>query len=269
MILRLNMYYRLVIIGLLSAMSSVVMAENLYLQAINEVVLTEQQLAKSQEKVEAHEDIEVKQALAMPPFHKRGKLNTSLEYTACTNCHLDPPHTKSQRSRTFMNMHSQFITCESCHFRPKDKTLDYQWEDVRDGKRIKAKTKLFRQVTSLEEKPEERVKALHAYYKITPFYQGEAAVLRKSSEFSKESQRLWEEGTTDEKIKRRALIHAPLSEKGPECSACHDKEDSLLDLTELGANSYQANKIYNNMIAQFFGRYKEEDSRIRIMRILK
>jgi len=263
------MNYRLFIIVLLSAMSPYVMAESLYLQEMNNTLLSDQQLEKSKEKLEAHKTLEVREDLAMPPFHKRAQLKASLEYSTCTSCHLLPPHTKSERTRTFMNMHTQFIACESCHFRPKDKTLNYQWEDVRDGTRIQAKTKLFRQVTSSEEKPEERVKALHAYYKIAPLYQGETIGLRKNHPFAKESKRLWEKGTELEKIERRALIHAPLEEKGPECSACHDKNESLLDLAELGANTYQANKIYNNIIAQFFARYKDEDSRIRIMRLLK
>ncbi len=267
--LRLNMKYRIFIIGLLSAMSSYVMAESLYLQEMNNTVLSEQQLEQAKEKLKAHKEVVVREDLAMPPFHKRGDVKASLEYSTCTPCHQLPPHTKSVRTRTFMNMHTQFISCESCHFRPKDKTLSYQWEDVRDGTRIQAKTKLFRQVTSHEEKPEERAKSIHAYYKITPFYQDETVVLRKDNQFAQESRRLWEKGTELEKIERRALIHAPLEEKGPECSACHDKKNQLLDLAELGANTYQKNKIYNNIIAQFFERYKDEDSSIRIMRLLK
>ncbi|NOQ64437.1 MAG: hypothetical protein GQ582_07990 [Methyloprofundus sp.] len=263
------MMIRIFMMGLFSVMSCHVMAESLYLQEMNKSVLTEQQLAESKEKIQAHKEIEVLEKLDMPPFHQRGKMNASLEYSPCTTCHLSPPHTKSERTRTFMNMHTQFIACESCHFRPKDKQLNYQWEDVRDGTAIKAKTKLFRQVTNSKEKPLERVRALHSYYKITPFYQGEAAVLRKNSQFSQETNRLWKKGTEAEKIERRALIHAPLEEKGSECSACHDKDEGFLDLAELGANTYQANKIYNNIITQFFTRYKDEESRIRIMSILK
>ncbi len=269
MILRLKMVYRIFIIGLLSAMSCHVTAESLYLQEINNTVLSERQLAESKEKLAAHKDLEVREKLDMPPFHKRGQLNASLEYNTCTTCHLSPPHTKSERTRTFMNMHTQFIACESCHFRPKDKVLSYQWEDVRDGLSLKGKAKLFRQVQSTEEKPLERVKALHSYYKITPFYKGEAAVLRKNSQFAQATKRIWEGGVEAEKIERRALIHAPLEEKGPECSACHDKDEQFLDLSKLGANTYQANKIYNNIIAQFFARYKDEESRLRIMRLLK
>jgi len=269
MIRSLNMYYRLFIIGLLSAMSHHVMAEGLYLQKINNTELTEQQINESKEKILEHKEIEVREKLNVAPFHQRGQLNASLEYSTCTGCHLSPPHTKSERTRTFMNMHTQFIACETCHFRPKDKQLSYQWEDVRDGMPVKAKSKLFRQVANAEEKPQERVKALHSFYKVTPFYQANAVVLRKSDEFAQETARLWKAGTEDEKAIRRASIHAPLEEKGPECSACHDKDEQFLDVTALGANSYQADKIYNNIIAQFFARYKDEDSRIRIMRILK
>ncbi len=263
------MYFRMMIVLILSTISSSIFAEGLYLQILNKTVLNAEQIQKSKQKIEKYKPIKVHEELVVPPFHKRGQMNASLEHSICTGCHLSPPHTKSDRTRTFMNMHTKFIACETCHFRPETVKLSYRWEDVRDGKPLQAKQKLFRQIAEPEEKPEERTKSLHSFYKITPFYQKESVVLRKQSVFAKETTRLWEQGTLDEKSQHRALLHAPLKKEGPECQECHDKQKNFLDLEGLGATAYQIEKIQNNIITQFFSRYKDKQQRIRIMSILR
>ncbi len=269
MIKKFNMAYRIFIVLMLSVVNTGVFAEGLYLQTLNKTVLNAEQIQKSKQKIEEHKSVTVREKLAIEPFHKRGQINSSLEYSVCTGCHLSPPHTKSDRTRTFMNMHTQFIACETCHFRPENTELNYQWEDVREGKMLPAKQELFRQVVIPEEKPEERIKTLHSVNKITPFYQKEAVVLRKNSAFAQETVRIWMDGSLEAKAKRRALIHAPLQKEGPECQACHDKQQNFLNLTGLGATTYQIEKIQNNIIAQFFARYKDKEQRIRIMSILQ
>ena len=273
------MYCRAVIIILLNCVSSLLCAEGLYLQTLNSTELTEEQLQKSLKKLEEHKKITLRVDLEVPPFHKRGKVDDSLGNSFCTTCHLTPPHTKSVRSRTFMNMHAQYVACETCHFRPEGVKLSYQWQDTRDASSVRAKPKLFRQavqdVKKTKSLPAKKVitkdtYSINPFYKITPFYQLQAVSLRNDDAFAKETKNLWEqEGALEQKAERRALIHAPLSEKGPECKVCHSDTDTLFDLAELGATSYQIEKIQNNLVTQFFSRYKDEEQRIRIMSLLK
>lgn len=270
---------RILLFMLLSSVSSLLWADGLYLQTLQNTQLTEEQKQATRKKLKEYKEISLRGELEIPPFHKRGKVDDSLGNSFCTTCHLTPPHTKSLRTRTFMNMHTQYVACETCHFRPEDLRLSYRWQDTRDASWVKAQPKLFRQAV----KPEKKTKGLAAkkvatkdsytinpYFKITPFYQGQAVVLRKDEAFALETKSIWEqEGITTEKVERRALIHAPLSEKGPECKACHTDKEALLNLTGLGATPYQAEKIENNIVTQFFSRYKDEKQRIRIQSLLK
>lgn len=273
------MYFRMLMMVLLGSVTLTGYAEGLYLQTVQSISLSEEQLKKSLKKLEEHKQIKPRGELEVPPFHKRGKVDSSLEYSFCTTCHMTPPHTKSVRSRTFMNMHTQYIACETCHFRPEDVQFDYQWQDTRDASLVSAKSKLFRQAVAPEKK-EARLPAkkvitkdtytINPFYKITPFYQQQAVSLRNDDAFAQDTKKLWaQDGALVEKAERRALIHAPLSEKGPACQACHSEQDSLLDLAELGATAYQIEKIQNNIVTQFFARYKDEEQRIRIMRLLR
>ena len=271
---------RLLTTLLLTVLCSWVHAEGLYLKVLNNTSLTTEQTQKSLKKVEEHKEVTLRGDLSVPPFHKRGQISDSLEHSFCTTCHMSPPHTKSERTRTFMNMHTQYIACETCHFRPENVQLSYQWQDTRDASLVRVKPELFRQVLKPEEKtkktlPAKKVitkaaKGINPFYKISPYYQEQAVPLRNTEAFAQETKKMWQQDSRlDMKAERRALIHAPLSEKGPECKACHTDKDALLDLADLGATAYQMEKIQNNIISQFFARYKEKDQRIRIINLLQ
>ncbi|MCF7970408.1 MAG: hypothetical protein K9L22_04495 [Methylococcaceae bacterium] len=271
---------RLFMTLLLTVFCSWVHAEGLYLKTINNTSLTTEQIQKSLKKLEEHKDIVLRGDLEVPPFHKRGKTSDSLAHSFCTTCHMSPPHTKSERTRTFMNMHTQYIACETCHFRPENVALTYQWQDTRNASLVRVKPELFRQAVQPEDKTKKTLpakkeitqpaKGINPFYKIAPYYQDQAVALRNNEAFAQATKELWKkEGDLDNKAELRALIHAPLAEKGPECNACHNDKESLLNLAELGATAYQVEKIQNNIIAQFFARYKDKDQRIRIINLLR
>lgn len=280
------MLSRTLIFILLSSISHLLWAEGLYLQTLKSTKLTEEQVQKSRKTLEEYKKVTLRGELEVPPFHKRGEVDDSLGNSFCTTCHLTPPHTKSMRTRTFMNMHTRYVACETCHFRPEGVELTYQWQDTRDARLVNAQSELFRQglmpkkalkpskeltpkkQLKVEKKPQQKPK--DPFIKISPFYQQQSVALRKDTDFAVETKKIWQqEGITEEKLKRRALVHAPLSEKGPKCKACHTDEESLLNWTALGATDYQAEKIQNNIVTQFFSRYKDEEQRIRIMSLLK
>ena len=145
-----------------------------------------------------------------------------------------------------MNMHTQYIACETCHFRPESQQLSYQWQNTEDISIVPAEPSLFRQV--LEPKKDDRggelkegARSQNTLVKITPYYQQVFVGLRKTDAFAKETKAIWQQkGITAEKVARRALIHAPLSEKGPKCDACHNDKETLFDVSKLGATNYQA-----------------------------
>jgi len=264
---------------LLVEFGSWVSAESLYLQSLQNTKLTDKQIKSSLKKVTEHKALVLRESLEVPPFHKRNKATDALAFSFCTTCHISPPHTKNERTRTFMNMHTQYIACETCHFRPENVALSYQWQDTQEAKVVHARPELFRQevkpkpilaTLSAKKREAKSVKVTNPFYKITPYYQGAAVTLGRNNIFARETKKLWQQvDNLDKKAERRALIHAPLSEKGPQCKACHSEKHPLLNFSELGATPYQVEKIQNNIIAQFFASYKDKDQRIRIINLLR
>ena len=245
-----------------------VYAESLYLQQIKGTSPNAEMLEKSLELINEHKYIKVLADLEVPPFHKRKTRDDSLIHSFCTSCHLSPPHSKNLRARTFLNMHTQYIACETCHFQPDNTELNYQWVDFSQQKTIEAKATLFRQPI-IDEKGNPLPHETNNFQKIAPFYQGEMVSIFQSHSFSNETKKFWKTASNQQKAHYRAKIHAPLNTEGRECQACHQKQEPLLNLSELGATLLQKRKIQTHIVPQFFKRYDSDDQKIKINRLLK
>lgn len=253
--------------------NTVAHAESYYLQSLKSLEISAEKLQKSRDKVKEHKEVKVIDELEVPPFHKRDEWEKeSLSRTFCTGCHLSPPHTKNLRSRAFLNMHTEFIACETCHMRPENVKFSYQWLDYKTKQLLTPSTNLFRQAINQDDIPknaEEKIRKTDVMSKIVPTYNNEMALILRDHSFAKDSLSIWKDGAFEDKVARRAKIHAPLKEKGPECGACHQTKDPMLDLKGLGANVMQVKRMQKHIIPQFFKRYTEDDQKIRINSLLK
>jgi len=249
-------------------------AESYYLQAVKSAQVSAEKLQESRDKVKEHKDIKVQDEIEIPPFHKRNEWQKdSLSKTFCTTCHLSPPHTKNLRARAFLNMHTEFIACETCHMRPENVSFKYQWLDYRSQQVVEPSVNLFRQKIREEDdrkkKEEEDARKTDVMVKIAPFLANEKALILRDHAFAEETGKSWKKGTLEERVAQRAKIHAPLKEKGSECKACHQKEEPMLDLQALGANEKQTRSMQRHIVPQFFKRYTEDEQKIKINNLLK
>lgn len=248
----------------LSALSAQAWADvALYQQRVEQAQPDQQALQHSAELLRDHKDVEIQDKLLIQPFHKQsGELETA-PAAFCRNCHGPLPHGKQLRTRAFLNMHVRFITCETCHFRPKDVKFDYRWYDYQAQKTVPGES-LFRlghDVDNSKQRP--------ANPKIAPFYQGRPAFAVKDDAFGRRIAGQWDKAMPEQKILLRAKVHLPLEQKGPECHACHDADNSLLDLKSLGASAEEAEAMQKHVIPQFFRHYEKDDQRITIRNMLR
>ncbi len=263
-------------IALCFLLSSFVMvhAESYYLQAVESAQLDAEKVGNSRDKVKEHKDVKVQDELEIPPFHKRDEWEKeSLTKTFCTTCHLSPPHTKNLRSRAFLNMHTEFIACETCHMRPENVKFKYQWLDYRSKQVVKPIVERFRQPINREEAlkkdKEEEVRKSDTLIKIAPFWENELALILRDHPYAEETGKIWKDESFENRIIRRLKTHVPLKKKGPECKVCHQTEEPMLDLKALGANVKQVRSMQRHIVPQFFKRYTEDEQKIRINNLLK
>ena len=216
---------------------------------------TADDIIQAKKLLQAKKEIKLLDDLSLAPFHKRDKSpikNTEQVY--CNNCHLPLPHSKSLRTRTFMNMHSEYIACESCHFKPENTHLDYRWYDYQ--KNTEADKQQGRLHSGRLKKDQSPLIARTGQIKIAPFFENKPALINSNHPFSKTLQQRWKKANLDKKSQIHAQIHQPLTTEGTECVDCHTSDQGLFDLTLLADSPKQAKAIQKNTIANFFKNYK-------------
>jgi len=223
----------------------------LYLSIIEFYKPEKEAIEQAKQSLQNQKKIELHDKLTLNPFHQRKKSiikekMASQDGTFCLTCHLPLPHQKNSRTRTFNNMHSRYIACETCHL-DKQKiadinNLDYLWFDYNHRVPIKNPQGLF--------------KASNAQtIKITPFYQQQVAVITRHHLYVDTLNEQWKKANLTLKAEIKARIHQPLKSEGEECRQCHSKKDNILNVLSLGATEQELEAHQNNSIVSFFNRY--------------
>lgn len=204
----------LVIVGLILG-SPLVNANEppLIVELIEAAKPTADDIIQAKKLLQAKKEIKLLDDLSLAPFHKRDESpikNTEQVY--CNNCHLSLPHSKSLRTRTFMNMHSEYIACESCHFKPENIKLDYRWYDYK--KNAEAGKQQGRLHSGRLKKDQSPLIARTGQIKIAPFFENKPALINSNHPFSKTLQQRWEKSNLEKKSQIHAQIHQPLTTEG-------------------------------------------------------
>ncbi len=223
----------------------VVQAQSLYVEQFENAAVDDKTLQEARKQIEDHKVVEIKENIFVPPFHQQKPPQLTDKKEFCNDCHLSPPHKKDERKRGFLNMHSRYISCLSCHFQPQDVPLEYRW------------------LSFDENENEDSIK------RIAPFYDAQPVPVFSDNEFAVKIQQAWKKESPVQRAELKAKVHAPLGEQGPKCLACHDNKKQLLDLDALGYSEKEIKKLQRHAIPRFFSRFKKDEQRLRMTDLLK
>lgn len=248
-------------LGLMLLSFSVAQAESMpyLLQQISMAKPDAQAISKAQKQVAELQE-QTLQKISLVPFHvrKAKPINDSKAY--CTECHSPIPHVKRLRSRAFLNMHTDYIACETCHFRPQSPALHYVWYDYAQEKIIAGNPNLLHAGHKATDK---LLPSRTGQLKIIPVLPDQMVIATREHSAAKALYQDWKAADKTRKATLKAQYHQPLQTKGPECKACHTgnlagTQKSLLDLAVLGATPAQRTAIVQNSIADFFAHYQPD-----------
>jgi hypothetical protein len=222
-----------------------IQAEPLYIKQINNAKADQKKLDQTHKQIKQHKQVALKENLFVAPFHQQEDRITTDKKSFCINCHVNPVHTSNERKRSFLNMHSRYISCETCHFRPKNIQLEYHWLNFNNAdNEILAK-------------------------RITPFYNNESVLIFLDHPLSQQVKDIWKKGSSLKKAQFKLRLHSPLSKQGPKCLACHDNKNQLLDLQALKFSEQKIRKLQQHSIPRFFSRFSKQDQRLRMSDLLQ
>lgn len=241
--------------------------ENIFYQAMQNTasLTTEEASTLIDNLTKGETEVEVVEQVAIPSFHNQEKSINELNTSLCSQCHNQWPHEKNTRLRSMLNMHNKKLACEACHFTTKqqgkkndnkEQEFDFNFQDLSDK-------------TSL----------------IIPLYKGQPALIAKEHPYAKHLKNQWQSAiniirddttanVSDAKIGIIGIyskVHKPLVAKDDhiQCDSCHQRDDSYLDLTPLINDKERLDRYQNNIISNFFSRYKKDDQKIQIINILR
>ncbi len=161
--------------------------------------------------------------------------------SSCVECHGDIPHDEKKEIRAFGNMHSAFISCETCHVRLEgdQKTGVFKWYDRKTGQIIESPIK-------------EGVAPGRYHAKIIPFERVDGKIQRMDNpdriEFAKEYQKTEKTLSERQKSKAKKIIHKFINEKPYLCEDCHRKQDPLLPFEALGYSKKRTDMLVSTEV---------------------
>ncbi len=161
--------------------------------------------------------------------------------TMCLRCHGNFCHSNSEELRSFYNMHTFYIACETCHIRKKDGgKIVFQWFDDVTGE------------------PLNKVKGNKGSYgaKIVPVKDGERLDNFPNKELAMQYMNLKDTYSEEKKRKTRDELMKHISKKPVTCEECHTK-NGYLDLKYLGYDSRRINRLTQLSVLKLVDEYSE------------
>jgi ferredoxin-like protein FixX len=177
-------------------------------------------------------------------------------HTTCNICHPTLAHSKTQKTRSILNMHSNYLACEACHLKVKEgRRIVYKWYSPLEANPVGP---FFG--TAYDPGSGELLFGSDRVSKIVPFYQEggtmEVALLRGQQEEAEEYMGTMEGLSVDQRKAATEKFHTDIDPKGLECQTCHSTS-SILNLKELGFSEKRISDLQTLSIKGIFTKYDE------------
>jgi hypothetical protein len=151
----------------------------------------------------------------------------------CYICHSNLPHNKTKKVRAMLNMHSNYLTCETCHLKKnKGETVVYRWYSPEEKH---PKGPFFGTAYNPETGELEMV---HTHFsKIAPFSEKNGkltpVVQMQDADLAKDFVKIRDQLTPEQRKSETKRFHVDILTKGTECQTCHSTK-GILDFKALG-----------------------------------
>lgn len=207
-------------------------------------------------------------------FHKEERFAITMidDRSSCRVCHALYPHSSNNKVRAFLNMHTGFLICESCHLRKKKfNDLVYEWKDPepfefvgepygmhlkqekKPAKKHKEMISKMLKIFSADNGNSEGSGTGYFISRITVFSteDGKKVNLENTADIGKAERFLEnrDELGPGEKDEQLEYFHRKIARKGitAACDECHSPK-GILDFRKLGFNEKRAKDLeYMNL----------------------
>ncbi|MDH5517692.1 MAG: hypothetical protein OEY36_07720 [Gammaproteobacteria bacterium] len=197
-------------------------------------------------------------------FHHIGFNIQKDNASTCVQCHGNVPHDESREIRSFLNMHTFYLACETCHSMPdKDsKPWLFKWYDKDSGKIAHNPKDLIKIEDLNASKDAKRQYPVYGNYgaKIAPAENdsGEIKFLhgKKEMAFAQSYKTKQDLLTPEKKSQMKRVIHRKVSKKPVQCKQCHQEDQPYISFAELGYPPSRVKELTNVGAVGMIEKYK-------------
>ncbi|MBD3649522.1 MAG: hypothetical protein HUJ31_19175, partial [Pseudomonadales bacterium] len=185
--------------------------------------------------------------------------------SSCVRCHGNVTHNESKEVRAFLNMHSFFLACETCHSRPEEGAAawTFRWSDKEDGSITPNPPLLAEIEVAYREGKIDKLYPVYGNYgaKIVPGrIDGEEFKLlhgEDDMEFAERYIREHERLQDEQKSKLKRIIHTNVSLRPVDCEDCHISDQGYLPFEELGYPPSSLVELKDNAVVGMLKKYEQ------------
>jgi hypothetical protein len=206
--------------------------------------------ARRREEMEQHRHFHV-----VAPEYPRWPENLR---PVCFICHSDFPHGKSKRTRSLMNLHTQFLVCETCHIKEKPETLVvYRWYDPLDNNpRGPFYGTSYDPETGSLSKGKDLIARIAPFVKLEKADNFRPAILSQDAPMARDYMKVRGKLSPEQRGAVKNKFHENINPKGRDCKNCHS-ENSILDFKKLGFADNRASNLKELSVVGLLSEYKE------------
>jgi|FLOH01.1.fsa_nt_gi hypothetical protein len=158
--------------------------------------------------------------------------------SACLFCHTPMPHNREIKHRAFLNMHTSYLACESCHY----EYSEFSWMDMESMKKLSGKPP---------------VKSKMRRFLIVPLVNGEVQFQKQSNTQFQELAQTKNFADRRNNTETRKAVEGNILTNPLDCLTCHKSEQTYLDLKSLGYDAEREKTLESLSIPSVFESYQE------------
>lgn len=207
----------------------------------------------------------IKQQYLDNHFHHVGFEIKEDKTNACVYCHGQVPHEKDPETRSFLNMHSFSVACESCHVvaeKGKGK-WGFAWYGINNGEIVSSPTMLVEENIfkgPFGNKNKKYYPTGNYGAKIAPGYisDGDFELLSTDDDLNIAEDYMQEHQEMSESERKTAKkeMHKSLKKEALECDYCHGDEKGYIPYEKLGYPPRRVRQLTDSAIVGLISKYE-------------
>lgn len=198
-------------------------------------------------------------------FHHIGFNIQEDKGSICIRCHGNVPHDKSKEIRSFLNMHTFYLACETCHATPGEGAdpWSFSWYDKDTGDVI-GNPPAVREMAEHYYSKEDIAKFTgfgNYGAKVAPGKQkpGDIALLHGEKEIAFVERYIAEQDRLkpEQQSQMKRVIHKRVQQEPVQCKGCHREVDPYIPFAELGYPPRRIDELTNVEVVSMIEKFKK------------